>query len=198
MDARKTFMEDEGKDDGLGPVYNATSCVACHQNPITGGSSQIVEIRAGKRTFDPADPNPHKVRLEEPPVGGDFPEDHLMKEGSGVSSRGHVMSFMDLFRGPRCFRPRPLRQHVWPARRGARLANSFPDVQRNSPACHVGRDPWSKLMVQFRPPHPGPGYPAPASAVCRAEERPPAGQVQHGPLNRLILCPLTSLSPRQS
>jgi len=34
---------------GLGPVYNATSCVECHQNPVTGGPSQITEIRAGHR-----------------------------------------------------------------------------------------------------------------------------------------------------
>src|SRR5438477_4069652 len=32
---------------GLGPVYNATSCVSCHQNPVSGSSSQIEEIRAG-------------------------------------------------------------------------------------------------------------------------------------------------------
>jgi CxxC motif-containing protein (DUF1111 family) len=68
-DARKTFLEEEDKKDGLGPVYNATSCVACHQNPVAGGSSQLVEIRAGKHTFDPADPNPQKVRFEEPPGG---------------------------------------------------------------------------------------------------------------------------------
>jgi hypothetical protein len=29
-------------------VYNATSCAGCHQNPVTGGSSQINELRAGK------------------------------------------------------------------------------------------------------------------------------------------------------
>ena len=34
-------------DDGLGPVFNATACVDCHQNPVTGGPSQITEIRAG-------------------------------------------------------------------------------------------------------------------------------------------------------
>ena len=32
---------------GLGPVFNATSCAACHQNPATGGPSQITEIRIG-------------------------------------------------------------------------------------------------------------------------------------------------------
>jgi CxxC motif-containing protein (DUF1111 family) len=65
----KSFMEEDDIAKGLGPVYNATSCVACHQNPITGGSSQIAEIRAGRHTFDPADPNPLKVRFEEAPGG---------------------------------------------------------------------------------------------------------------------------------
>ena len=34
---------------GLGPVYNATSCVDCHQNPVTGGPSQITELRVGHK-----------------------------------------------------------------------------------------------------------------------------------------------------
>jgi CxxC motif-containing protein (DUF1111 family) len=34
---------------GLGPVFNATSCAACHQNPVTGGPSQITEIRIGHK-----------------------------------------------------------------------------------------------------------------------------------------------------
>jgi len=41
------FEEEEGVDKGLGPVYNARSCVDCHQNPVTGGSSQVSELRAG-------------------------------------------------------------------------------------------------------------------------------------------------------
>jgi CxxC motif-containing protein (DUF1111 family) len=32
---------------GLGPLFNGTSCVACHQNPVTGAASQITEIRVG-------------------------------------------------------------------------------------------------------------------------------------------------------
>jgi WD40 repeat protein len=32
---------------GLGPVYNAQSCAECHQSPVTGGVSQIFELRAG-------------------------------------------------------------------------------------------------------------------------------------------------------
>ena len=34
-------------EDGLGPVYNAQSCRECHQNPVSGGISQINELRAG-------------------------------------------------------------------------------------------------------------------------------------------------------
>jgi CxxC motif-containing protein (DUF1111 family) len=31
----------------LGPVYNGTACVSCHENPNSGGASQITEIRVG-------------------------------------------------------------------------------------------------------------------------------------------------------
>jgi len=34
---------------GLGPVFNATSCVGCHANPVTGGPSQITELRVGHK-----------------------------------------------------------------------------------------------------------------------------------------------------
>jgi Tol biopolymer transport system component len=39
-------------DDGLGPVYNAQSCRECHQNPVSGGVSQISELRAGHSAPD--------------------------------------------------------------------------------------------------------------------------------------------------
>src|SRR5215467_3011464 len=44
---RDTFEERDQIAKGLGPVYNAQSCAECHQNPITGGISQITELRAG-------------------------------------------------------------------------------------------------------------------------------------------------------
>src|SRR5712691_3460612 len=44
---RDTFNEEEEISDGLGPVYNARSCGGCHDNPVTGGSSQVTELRAG-------------------------------------------------------------------------------------------------------------------------------------------------------
>ena len=39
---RGTFDELEGKDEGLGPVYNAQGCGECHQNPTSGGISQMI------------------------------------------------------------------------------------------------------------------------------------------------------------
>lgn len=35
--------------EGLGPLYNAQSCRECHQNPTSGGMSQMTELRAGHR-----------------------------------------------------------------------------------------------------------------------------------------------------
>lgn len=37
---------------GLGPVFNARACSDCHQNPVSGGSSQFTEIRAGHKDAD--------------------------------------------------------------------------------------------------------------------------------------------------
>ena len=42
-----TFEEEDGVDNGLGPVYNARGCVDCHQNPVTGGVSIVSELRVG-------------------------------------------------------------------------------------------------------------------------------------------------------
>jgi CxxC motif-containing protein (DUF1111 family) len=43
------FEQDHDAKTGLGPVFNARACVDCHQNPVSGGSSQFTEIRAGHR-----------------------------------------------------------------------------------------------------------------------------------------------------
>ncbi|HET9714185.1 MAG TPA: di-heme oxidoredictase family protein, partial [Pyrinomonadaceae bacterium] len=40
------------KADGLGPIYNAQACVECHQNRVSGGVSQIMELRAGHTAPD--------------------------------------------------------------------------------------------------------------------------------------------------
>ncbi|HLY92667.1 MAG TPA: di-heme oxidoredictase family protein [Candidatus Angelobacter sp.] len=41
------FMEEEDIGVGLGPVYNARSCVDCHATPNVGGTSQVTELRVG-------------------------------------------------------------------------------------------------------------------------------------------------------
>ncbi|HEV2207024.1 MAG TPA: di-heme oxidoredictase family protein, partial [Candidatus Acidoferrales bacterium] len=41
------FDEVEQLSDGLGPLYNAQSCRECHQNPLSGGESQVSELRVG-------------------------------------------------------------------------------------------------------------------------------------------------------
>jgi CxxC motif-containing protein (DUF1111 family) len=44
---QQVYEENETVANGLGPVYNATSCVVCHQNPNSGAASQITELRVG-------------------------------------------------------------------------------------------------------------------------------------------------------
>src|SRR5437667_2366005 len=44
---QENFDEIEQVSDGLGPLYNAQSCRECHQNPTSGGSSQVSELRVG-------------------------------------------------------------------------------------------------------------------------------------------------------
>jgi CxxC motif-containing protein (DUF1111 family) len=44
---RRSFDRVATVDDGLGPLYNAQSCRECHQNPTSGGGSQITELRVG-------------------------------------------------------------------------------------------------------------------------------------------------------
>ncbi len=56
-EARDTFEEQEDQDEGLGPLFNARSCGECHATPVTGGSSQVTELRAGH--FDGSAFNDH-------------------------------------------------------------------------------------------------------------------------------------------
>ncbi|HXK10149.1 MAG TPA: di-heme oxidoredictase family protein [Vicinamibacteria bacterium] len=55
MDERKLFRdgldrfnETEAVSDGLGPIFNAASCAACHSAPAVGGSSSVNETRAAR------------------------------------------------------------------------------------------------------------------------------------------------------
>ena len=49
---KEAFDGVEAIADGLGPLYNAQSCRECHQNPTSGGASQITELRVGHRGPD--------------------------------------------------------------------------------------------------------------------------------------------------
>ncbi|HZJ54915.1 MAG TPA: di-heme oxidoredictase family protein [Myxococcaceae bacterium] len=44
---KEEFEEEETPEDGLGPVFNDTSCARCHSDPAVGGSSALVETRFG-------------------------------------------------------------------------------------------------------------------------------------------------------
>jgi CxxC motif-containing protein (DUF1111 family) len=46
------FEQYEAISDGLGPLFNAQSCRECHQSPVTGGVSQVTELRVGHKSPD--------------------------------------------------------------------------------------------------------------------------------------------------
>ena len=52
------FEEFEAIADGLGPLFNAQSCRECHQNPVSGGASQVLELRVGHKGRDGTFQNP--------------------------------------------------------------------------------------------------------------------------------------------
>ena len=47
VDQAKFDTVEQAEKDGLGPIYNAQSCRECHQNPTSGGASQVTELRVG-------------------------------------------------------------------------------------------------------------------------------------------------------
>jgi CxxC motif-containing protein (DUF1111 family) len=53
-----SFEQFEAIADGLGPLFNAQSCRECHQNPVTGGASQVLELRVGHKGRDGTFQNP--------------------------------------------------------------------------------------------------------------------------------------------
>src|SRR5689334_19980053 len=50
-DNKFIFSEREAIDDGLGPTYSDTACVACHQSVDVGAFGQQIEFRAGHITY---------------------------------------------------------------------------------------------------------------------------------------------------
>jgi CxxC motif-containing protein (DUF1111 family) len=54
----EAFDETEDVGDGLGPLYNAQACRECHQNTVSGGASQVTELRVGHNGPDGKFVNP--------------------------------------------------------------------------------------------------------------------------------------------
>jgi CxxC motif-containing protein (DUF1111 family) len=68
---RDDFAEEEGVDDGIGPVFNETACATCHANPV-GGTTGRGETRFGRIAngrFDPLEAQ-----------GGSLMQDHAIGE----------------------------------------------------------------------------------------------------------------------
>jgi CxxC motif-containing protein (DUF1111 family) len=54
----RQFDEVEQVQNGLGPLYNAQACRECHQNPVSGGATQLTELRVGHKSPDGHFQNP--------------------------------------------------------------------------------------------------------------------------------------------
>jgi len=83
---KEEFSAAESVEEGLGPVFNEASCVACHRGPgdAVGGTNQRLETRFGRYrtdgTFDP---------LTE--LGGSLLQDHGIGAFNGVEFLGEVV-----------------------------------------------------------------------------------------------------------
>jgi CxxC motif-containing protein (DUF1111 family) len=65
---RDEFMTTEEADEGLGPVFNEASCVACHKLAAVGGASTRLETRFGRLVGGVFDPMAY--------LGGSLLQDH--------------------------------------------------------------------------------------------------------------------------
>jgi CxxC motif-containing protein (DUF1111 family) len=83
---REVFEEREFAEDGLGPVYNAQACAECHENPVTGGNSQVTVLRAGR--FDGRRYTDH--------AGGSLIQDRALDPA--IQERAHPMDNVRTFR----------------------------------------------------------------------------------------------------
>jgi CxxC motif-containing protein (DUF1111 family) len=81
-EGREEFTEVDGPEQGLGPVFNEASCVACHDAPV-GGTNGRVETRFGRGVFGGFDPLATH--------GGSLLQDHAIGEvPAGVGTHTYV------------------------------------------------------------------------------------------------------------
>lgn len=90
------FGEVEEQDEGLGPVYNAQACRECHQNPVTGATSQVTERRAAAFNFgvyqDPPGGNLINDRAIDPAI-----QERLTTQFNVVTDRSSLNTLGDGF-----------------------------------------------------------------------------------------------------
>ena len=91
---KEEFESDETPEEGLGPVFNDTSCARCHLEPAVGGSSALLETRFGARkadgTFDPlTEHGGSLIQVKGIGVAGgcDFTGEKVPQEANRVSLR---------------------------------------------------------------------------------------------------------------
>ncbi|HKR62630.1 MAG TPA: di-heme oxidoredictase family protein, partial [Thermoanaerobaculia bacterium] len=76
-EGRDEFREAEEVLDGLGPVFNERSCVACHSAPVVGGGSQRSVTRFSRRVNGVYDPLTN--------LGGSLRQDHALTPADNPS-----------------------------------------------------------------------------------------------------------------
>ena len=77
VEAKEEFSSDEDLLDGLGPVFNERSCVACHSVPAVGGGSRRSVTRFARRNNGAFDPLTN--------LGGTVLQDHAIGPADGSS-----------------------------------------------------------------------------------------------------------------
>ncbi len=78
-EGRDDFREDEEVLDGLGPVFNDRSCVACHNVPAAGGGSNRTVTRIARRVNGAFDPLTN--------LGGMLLQDRAIGQADGSTHR---------------------------------------------------------------------------------------------------------------
>jgi len=147
------FEADETPEEGLGPVFNDTSCARCHSDPGVGGSKATLETRFGAvgadGRFDPLTAHGGsliQVRGIGPAGSCDFTGETVPAEANVVSLRRTTPLFglglVDAIPESTFGYVARLEQAIWPDEAG-RVATVH-DIARNRDA--VGRFGWKNQV----------------------------------------------------
>lgn len=95
--AAEEFTGPETTADGLGPIFNAAGCGECHMVPVLGGSSQIVERRAGLFQNGVFTDHPGGSLLQDRSTALDFQEVAIQSRTNVVALRSSLSVLGDGF-----------------------------------------------------------------------------------------------------